>query len=303
MSQRLSFAPRVGAIVVVFEPDLHSLRELVQQLATLVCEIVLVNNGAEPITEAIFSRALQDRLDSRLGTLNLGDNHGVGFALNRGVSYLAERHCNLAWSFDQDSMPSFDALAALVAAMDDPDLAAVVPVVYQEGSDHPMPFLVVDAKGCIRVRAVNNLGEVAAAITSGMLVRIDTWHTVGGALEPFFIDHVDTEWCFRARAAGWRIVAVPSACIRHQLGSLGPRFAGFGHQVVLRSPLRTYYMLRNGWLLGRMAWAPKGWFRHQRVQAIKIIAVALLHGPRRSWQWRAIFKAIRDARKNYDWLQ
>ena len=296
---------RVGAVVVVFHPNMEHLQELVRHLAERVSVVVLVNNGTRPIKRAgILPFGPLDNV----GVIDLGGNLGIAAALNRGVDYLHERNCSHAWSFDQDSMPGPNALPSLLAVWSSAPMAASIaaaaPAIHAHNKGRALPFLVVTEQDRVQVKNAAQSQEVAVAITSGLLVRIDVWQLLGGALEPLFIDHVDTEWCLRLRSAGWRVLAVPQACIEHQLGEPGPRLAWwFGPRVTVRPPLRTYYMLRNGWLLGRMPFAPAGWHRYQRWQAARIIAVALLHGPQRRGQWRAILRAIRHACRSYEWIR
>ncbi len=118
----------MGAIVVVYQPDMLHLRQLVQRLAGLVGDIVLVNNGVGALAASDFTPAFQEHASTAtLGILNLGSNFGVAAALNRGVSYLETRRCTLAWSFDQDSLPAADALAQLLSAWEDTSVAALAP--------------------------------------------------------------------------------------------------------------------------------------------------------------------------------
>jgi hypothetical protein len=40
-----------------------------------------------------------------------------------------------------------------------------------------------------------------------------------GLLDPeFFMYYEDVDWCYRARASGWRVVSVPDVAVRHDLG-------------------------------------------------------------------------------------
>ncbi len=41
---------------------------------------------------------------------------------------------------------------------------------------------------------------------------------IGPLDEGFFMYYEDVDWCYRARAAGWRVVTVPGVEIRHDLG-------------------------------------------------------------------------------------
>ena len=291
---------QVGAIIVVFHPDMERLHCLVQRLARLVGEIVLINNGTTPLRVMAWPSNIRIRHARR--------NLGVAAALNMGVRLLARRHYTHAWSFDQDSLPASDALeklqSAWLAAPQASFVAAVAPGIQEYETDRILPFLLSDEQGAVQGKLLYSPQEISAAITSGLLFRIDVWRALGGALEPLFIDHVDTEWCWRLRNAGWRILAVPDARIDHQLGEPGPRLAWFcGRRVTVRAPIRTYYMLRNGWLLRRMTSTPSGWRRYQRWQAVKIIIVALLHGPQRWGQLRAILRAVRDACRSHAWIR
>ena len=290
---------KIGAVVVVFNPNMEKLISLVQRLVGLVDDVVVINNGF-PLSDILG-------FPSSIWVLHSGQNIGVAAALNLGVRYLQQKHCSHAWSFDQDSLPGLctldELLLAWQAAPYAETVAAVAPGIQQHQTALPLPFLVEDAHGKLQVKTLHRTEEIVAAITSGMLFRIDVWCTLGGALEPLFIDHVDTEWCYRLRSAGWRILAVPSASIDHQLGEPGPRLAWLGPHMIVRPPSRTYFMLRNGWLLGRMSNVHSGWQRYQRRQAFKIIVVALMHGPQRWGQLKAILRAVFDARRNHSWIR
>jgi len=48
-----------------------------------------------------------------------------------------------------------------------------------------------------------------------LLIRRKTWEQVGGLDEDFFLFLEETDWCFRARRAGWRVVYNPQVSIIH----------------------------------------------------------------------------------------
>lgn len=62
-----------------------------------------------------------------------------------------------------------------------------------------------------------------------------------------FIDWVDLEWCWRARAKGYQIIGNADVEIQHQLGDRSKNL-GF-REVNLRSPMRHYYITRNAFYL------------------------------------------------------
>jgi GT2 family glycosyltransferase len=55
-----------------------------------------------------------------------------------------------------------------------------------------------------------------------MLARREVWQALGGFRDDFFIYGEDTDLCFRAGRAGYRITVVPAARVRHLPGAGGP---------------------------------------------------------------------------------
>lgn len=70
---------------------------------------------------------------------------------------------------------------------------------------------------------------------TAMMVRREVFGKIGLFYPGYFIYYEDVEFCVRAKAAGFRVVLVPSARIDHLESS------SFGKS----SPAQTYYMARN----------------------------------------------------------
>lgn len=60
--------------------------------------------------------------------------------------------------------------------------------------------------------------DVAWVSGASMLGRREMVAEIGMLDERFFMYYEDVDWCYRARAAGWRVVTVTDAVVRHQLG-------------------------------------------------------------------------------------
>lgn len=104
--------------------------------------------------------------------------------------------------------------------------------------------------------------DVMAVSSAGMLVRRDLWDRLGGFAALFPGEGADTDFCWRARRAGERVVVAPRALIDHR------RAAGAG----LRAPAQ----LRG---------TPR--YQHRRTA----VTTALIHAP----LWRLPFTALRAA--------
>jgi rhamnosyltransferase len=75
---------------------------------------------------------------------------------------------------------------------------------------------------------------------------------LGGMRSGYFIDHVDTEWCMRARSIGYQLIGVPNALMEHSLGDEVKRiWFLYLRNVSYHAPFRDYYMFRNTLLLLR----------------------------------------------------
>ena len=67
----------------------------------------------------------------------------------------------------------------------------------------------------------NEIAEVKAVSGSCMFIRRETWQQVGGFDEQFFAYQEDSDYCLRARQAGWKVMYVPLAKIIHFGGQGG----------------------------------------------------------------------------------
>ena len=86
-------------------------------------------------------------------------------------------------------------------------------------------------------------------MTSGSIVKTSVLQTCGFFSEELFIDLVDSEYCFRIRNKHYRIVQVSPIVLNHQLGY--KRVNKWGIVTIIYSALRTYYIVRNWFLVYR----------------------------------------------------
>ena len=133
--------------------------------------------------------------------------------------------------------------------------------------------------------------EVESVITSGSLLPLSNHALIGPFREEFFIDYVDSEYCFRARAKGFRVIKTRKPLMSHAIG------AATEHSVLWmnkwtsnHSADRRYYIARNDTVMLREygnyvlgLWALKSLSRclrsckrialYEKMKASKIMAV------------------------------
>ena len=93
--------------------------------------------------------------------------------------------------------------------------------------------------------------EVSTCITSASMMNLKAWKEVGGFDEIMFIDSVDFDICLSMREHGYKIIRTHDTALLHEVGhSEIRRLFGKEYQIYHHSPLRYYYMVRNGIYLG-----------------------------------------------------
>ena len=265
----------VCAITVLYRPDTSLLRTQCEALAPQVRWRVWIDNG--PDDTALRMLAQQ----CGASYLPLGSNLGIAAAQNRGLAWARQHGASHALLLDQDSVPGATLVAGLRKALGGEVLAAAGPAWAQ-------------AEGV--PRGHDPVEECGFLIASGMLAPLAVFDRAGLLREDLFIDHVDTEWCWRARRAGVHLLLVRSAPMRHRLGDGGTRFWLLRwRRLAHYPPWRSYMQTRNALALLRDPAAaplplPGRLYLVWRSVAIAMLALLLQdqRGPRLRWLRRAV---------------
>lgn len=234
-----SASVKVAAGIVVFRPDRKLLLELARALKREADAVFAFVNGA---IEADLEGALRD-----LGVEVIASDYnlGVAEALNMlALAAILSGHRRLLL-MDQDSIWPRGGLRKLGAAMDaayeaGERPAAVGPTIRApEGYKAPRYFPVSG------VRPIPAAAPVRTIITSGSLIDLDAFRAVGPFRSDFFMDAVDTEWCFRAWSRGKSCWAAHEVEMIHTIGSgaMGSRW--LGPPIPRQKPFRLYAYVRN----------------------------------------------------------
>lgn len=250
MKSAIDARAELGAVVVTYNPGIETLHNI-DLLLPQVARIVIVDNSVQSkIIDQLCASARHG-----LTILRNGDNLGIAAALNQGCAELRKGGFRWAVTFDQDSEPATDMTEKLIEALSSLEnvntIAAIGPHVCDatqqikhtlltRSKRFPLLFQRVDSEEDDRIKPVDMV------ITSGCLTNLEVLTRLGGFREEFFIDYVDTEFCFRARRHGYNVFVSPKARLFHKMGArskfhfLGARFFPLNH-----SPIRRYYIARN----------------------------------------------------------
>jgi rhamnosyltransferase len=277
-SAGLETGKQVCAILISYHPDAELPRR-VTRILDQVGALVIVDNGSGNEARAMLERIAADpRVSLVLNPANLG----VARGLNLGVAQARARAFAWVLLLDQDSDLHEDMLRSLIevrAAHPDSGRVAVIGAGFgEETRPAREPWSAWE--------------EVESVITSGSLIPLAAHEAVGPFREEFFIDYVDSEYCFRARAKGYRVIRTTKPLMSHSIGApTRHTVLGVSKWTTNHSPDRRYYIARNDTVMLREyggykfgSWAFKSLRRrlrtckrivlYERSKARKIAAVA-----------------------------
>ncbi|WP_095196506.1 glycosyltransferase family 2 protein [Pseudomonas sp. Irchel 3A7] len=289
----------VCAVVITYHPDLANLKNLLNSLALQVDHIVIVDNGSP---ECLESFVVSEGHLNNLVVLRLGDNLGIAHAQNVGIEYARKSGSTYVALFDQDSCPDANMikklnLAATGLRLAGIPLAAVAPCYKDTQGGVLSSFVRVGVLGFKRTPCVEGGGPIEAdfLISSGSLIPLSAIDQIGDMDASLFIDHVDTEWCFRAKSKEYRLFGVPDAVMLHSIGDRRIRFWFLRWRTVpYHSPFRYYYMFRNSILLQRRSYMPLNWKFADMARCLRALVFFGLFSTSRSACLKMMLKGTLD---------
>jgi GT2 family glycosyltransferase len=234
--------PRVCAVVLNWNGREDTLRCL-ESLKTDpfdALDVVLVDNGSRDGSLDAVAAAFPS-----VRCVRNSENVGIARGFNQGIEQASALGSDYVFFLNNDATLEPGCLRALVAAAEAmPEAAILAPLIVEEALDgggspevwyaggsfslflgvpeHDGRHATVPAPAA-RAAAPR---EVTFATGCALLVRRRLFETIGRFDERFFAYAEDADLALRARAAGARIVFVPWARVRHQVGATFRRTTG-----------------------------------------------------------------------------
>jgi rhamnosyltransferase len=246
----------ICAVLVSYHPD-PELPTRVNRILAETGALVIVDNGSgESALRMLGDLSAHSRISLELN----GENLGVARALNDGIRRARALGYEWVLLLDQDSVLDagmVDTMIGAHASVPEPSRLAVLGAAFRDvhqpeaappgppqaprteipGAEPPPP----------PARPPEPPWEdVESVITSGSLIRLATLDRIGAFRDEFFIDYVDSEYCFRARAGGFRVLKTRRPLMSHAIGAATRHdILGLEKWTSNHSPDRRYYMARN----------------------------------------------------------
>ncbi|MDR0988985.1 MAG: hypothetical protein LBM06_05945 [Prevotellaceae bacterium] len=264
---------KIVAVVVTYYPNVEETTRNLLRFIDHVEALLIWENT--PLKERLAYRLSFPGHERKVYYQGACHNRYIAFPLNQAIAYALEHGFTHLLAMDQDSCwTGFRHFADYVEAHPLPRAAAYTPAINGAGTEEPV--------------------VVEAAITSGTLYDVAVCREVGGFNETYQIDWVDTEYCFRARAAGYHIYRLPAGTLAHRRGN--PSRVCGRWQTDNYSPERLYRIVRNG-LLTRRAYPHYFNTRYFWKVTLRRIPLVLLGEPCKRRKLAAMLRGVLDAWK------
>lgn len=288
-------------IVVTFNPDESTLINTLTSLLSQVQYIVIVDNDSTCDVTEIIQRLDKGCLN-RIDLIKLPHNSGLGKAFNTGIAEARDLNAAFVLLMDQDSIPESDMMSKLYDAYQNLEkqgilVGAVAPRYRDSTSSQLSQFVRISRFGLARIFNDKNTNLLRAdfLISSGSLIAMHALDQVGDMDAGLFIDHIDTEWCFRAQSKGFALYGVCDAFMQHSLGDKQIRFWwGRWRNISFHQPFRYYYMFRNSALLWQRPYMPEAWKRADKLRILYMLFFFTLFSPDRITNLHMMLKGLKD---------
>lgn len=226
---------KLAGCVILYNPD----NGVYSNILTYIDEVsvLFIVDNSEVYNTELIDKLL--RLP-KIVYINNNGNEGVARALNIAVTKAFNTGYEWILTMDQDSSFINTRFFKLLKISDRKSVG-IMAASHKESLNKKVKFF------------SEEFYVVDSVITSGNVLNIRAWRNINGFEEKLFIDEVDHDFCLRLKKNGYKILGSKGTFMTHVIGEningasikhLSSRTPITGH-----SPLRTYYMFRNGLFL------------------------------------------------------
>jgi hypothetical protein len=234
------------------QADTLACLESLQQLHYAERRVVVVDNGStDGSVDAL--RSAGPRLAIEI--IEAGKNLGYAGGNNLGIRYALDRGADFVLILNNDTTVDAMLLDELVGAAErHPDAGCFGPWIFYMDEpdrlwftrsewDSAVSAFTAPGKGRLAPELPDDIMNTEYVCGAALFFRAGIARDIGLLDERFFLVYEDSDWCFRARRAGFGCLMVPAARVWHKIG---PSFSSEA------SPLRAYFSTRN-----KLLWAEK----------------------------------------------
>ena len=225
---------------------------------------------------------------SKCYLITLGTNKGIAYALNVGCNKAIGEGHKWVLTLDQDSQLTTDLVPTYIKFLNS-----------QPINDISKIGILTCNMSTWKSNTSKDIERINLCWTSGALMNLNAYSSVGAFDNDLFIDGVDFDMCAKMILNGYEIIRINSVCLNHNLGNTKD-YEVFGHHlfyVTNHNALRRYYMTRNSLFLNKKYGKDFKPLQCGVVSIPKVILKILLFEDNKILKIKAIVRGIKDYKK------
>lgn len=223
----------IFAVIVTYEPD-NSLIRLYDSIKNQTDEICVIDNNSCNKSSVSILKELENK---NISVIYNKENVGVATALNQGIKIAIDKKYEWVLTLDQDSefLPNtYNCLLESYEKLKDKNQTMIIA---------PKAIERINLQKERKSDLKNILWkDVVLNLTSGSLIKTETFTNVGFFDDKLFIEQVDNDFCYRLIKNGYKIKVAGNVNFIQEIGHAKKIF---GCIVRNHNPKRKYFLSRN----------------------------------------------------------
>ena len=219
---------KIAGMVTLYNPDKSIKKNILSYLDSLD-KLYVIDN-----TEGKDNSKIIPQSDKIVYIFN-NKNKGIATALNQAAKLALKDKYKWLLTMDQDSCFSKSNITKLIDFIDKYDNKKEIGLV------SPWHDLRIS-----QVKPENDIDYPIEVMTSGNIINLDAYKTIGGYKDELFIDAVDFEYCMRLNINNFKVIRLNNVILKHDLGAIQEKKL-FNHKFIVSNHnyIRKYYIIRN----------------------------------------------------------
>ncbi len=222
---------KVSGIVTLYYPDKNVKKNILSYLNELD-KLYVIDNTPNQTNENILP------INSKIYYLPQKKNIGVAAALNLGAKNAIKDGYDWLLTMDQDSCFEKDSIKQMKDFLENTKEKKI-------GLITPWHVVNTGVK-----KPKDKIDYPLEVMTSGNIISLKAYSSVGGYKNWFFIDDIDIEYCMNLHVHGYKVIRLNYINLQHDLGNIEVKHL-FNRDFVCSNHnyIRRYYMVRNTFYL------------------------------------------------------
>lgn len=207
--------------------------------------ILIIDNGSSDNSEEILKKQFPN-----LEIIQTGSNLGFAGGNNVGIRQALKEGADYVWLLNNDTVVDSNALTELVKVAESDETIGIVGskiyfldlpnIIWSAGSIFDQvsltPYFV--GYGQEDRGQFDEIREVEMIVGCSLMLKRSAIERTGLMDERFYLQHEESDWCWRIKKNGYKIYFVPRSVVRHKVSQ----------SIVLGSTRQHYYSDRNALL-------------------------------------------------------